>query len=309
MRRAAALLLAALCLAPVAARAVSPAPNAAPEAVWTLKPGEPKVGDRITARLTVTLPPGARMDWTAVGPRFDPLVPEGATALPAVTGPGGTAEGRAWTLYIDLPGSYRLPGVTVPWWADDGTPGTLTAAAVEFAVEGAFDRKGPVPDPAPAKPPVGLPLPAWVPAALGGAVLAVAVLGLLAYRRLRDRPVAAPPAADTPPHEAALARLAGLDPDRLPPRDFYGRLSDVTRVYLEARWDLPATRRTTSEMWGLLDRLDGTNQTDRPAGAPVAEWLAAFDLVKFAQVEPTREEARAHLEAVRRWVASTAREV
>jgi hypothetical protein len=62
-------------------------------------------------------------------------------------------------------------------------------------------------------------------------------------------------------------------------------------------------------MWGLLDGLETTNQTDRPDGPPVAAWLAAFDLVKFAKVEPTREEARAHLEAVRRWVVATAREL
>jgi len=305
--RRAVLLLVALCLVPVAAGAVSPAPDAAPEAVWTLKPGDPRVGDRITARLTVTLPPGARTDWTAVGPAFEPLVPEGAADLPGVTGPGGTAQGREWTLYVDLPGAYRLPGVVVPWWTADGTPGTLDAAAVDFTVAGAFAPGGPVPVPAPAKPPVGLPLPKWVPAALGGGVLAVAVLGLLAYRRLRrERPVFPLPAADTPPHEAALARLAGLDPDRLPPRDFYGRLSDVTRGYLEARWDLPAPRRTTSETHALLERLE---RAHRPDTAPVAAWLAAFDLVKFAKAEPTREEARAHLEAVRRWVAATAREL
>jgi hypothetical protein len=282
----------------------APAPAwAAPGAAWRLTPAEPRVGDRITARLEVTLPAGARADWQGVAPAFGPLVPEAATDLPAVPGPDGTSVTRAFVLYADLPGTYHLPRVPIPWRAPDGAIHTLTAAAVDFAVAGAFDPAGPAPPPAPAKPPVGLPLPAWVPVALAGAGLAMALLAWAAIRRLRRRPPPAPlPRADTPPHEAALARLAGLDPDRLPLRDFYGRLSEVARAYLEDRFGLPAPRRTTAETRGLLAGLE------LPAGAPVAEWLAAFDLVKFAKAEPSREEARAHLEAVRRWVAATARE-
>lgn len=306
MRRSAAFLLLAFVFGLPHAWAAAADPGVA----WRLTPAEPKVGDRITARLEVTLPPRARADWQGVAPAFDPLVPDTVTDLPPAPAPqgGGTVVAREYVLYADLPGTYPLPRVAIPWRAPDGTVHTATAPSVDFAVAGAFDPAGPVPPAAPAKPPVGLPLPAWVPVAVAAAGLVAVLLAWGGYRRLRRRPpVAPPPRADTPPHEAALARLAGLDPDRLPPRDFYGRLSDVARAYLEARFGLPAPRRTTAETRGLLAGLDRADAAG-PAGAPVAEWLAAFDLVKFAQVEPSREEARAHLEAVRRWVAATARE-
>jgi len=281
---------------------------AAPNAAWEVVPSAPKVGDRITARLVVTLPAGATADWQAVAPAFDPLVPDAVEEIPAATTPDGTTTARAYTLYADLPGTYPLPAVVIPWRAQDGAVHTVRAAPADIAVAGVFDPAGPVPPAAPAKPPVGLPLPAWVPAALGGAALALGLLAWAGYRRLRRRsPVASLPQPGVPPHEAALKRLAGLDPDRLPPRDFYGRLSDVARAYLEERWGLPALRRTTAETGRLLSGLDRAG-LDRPSGAPVAEWLAAFDLVKFARVQPSRDEARAHLEAVRNWVAATARE-
>lgn len=293
----------ALGLAPAVAGADAD-PDGSATAAWGVTPAKPQVGDRIEARLTLTLPAGGRADWQGVAPAFDPLIPQGVTTVPPAPAPdGGTAEVRSWTLYADLPGTYRLPAVPIPWRDADGTPHTVTAAAAAFAVAGAFDPAGPVPPPAPAKPPLALPLPAWVPAGIGGVALAAVVLGWIGYRRLRHAPdPAPPPSAWVPPHEAALARLAGLDPDRLPLRDFYGRLSDVARAYLEERWGLPAPTRTTAETRRLLAGME------RPAGAPVAEWLAAFDLVKFARLEPSRDEARAHLEAVRRWVAATGRQ-
>lgn len=278
---------------------------AAPEAAWTLTPEHPRVGDRITARLTVALPPGTAVDWDAVAPAFEGLDPAGA--VPAPVGPDG-AEARDFALYADLPGTYRLPEVALGWRGPDGASGTVHARPVDLTVTGAFDPAGPAPPPAPAKPPVGLPLPPWVygAAALAALVAVAAAWGL--YRRFRRRgrrPVPAPPTpTPVPAHERALMRLAALDPAALSSRAFYDALSDVARAYLEERFGLPARRRTTGETHRLLAALKP--DAEGPMVAPVSDWLVVWDMVKFARVEPPAGYARAHLEAVRRWVTATA---
>jgi hypothetical protein len=277
------------------------APPGPPSAAWTADPPQPRVGDRITARLTVTLPEGARPLWDGVTPDFGQLAaaPDEA-APPAPSEPG--AGGRTFTLYADLPGDYRLPAVTVPYATADGASGSVSAAPLALTVAGAFDPAGTLPPPAPAKPPVTVP-PPWglYGAILGGVLLALgAALWWWRRRRPGEAPVPTVSAPPVPPDRAALARLAELDPAGLPPRAFYGALSEVARGYLEDRFGVPARARTTPETTALL------NGREAPVGAPVAEWLAGWDLVKFARLDPPREEAGAALEAVRRWVLETA---
>jgi len=288
-RLAAALLAGALALA-------APA-GAAPSARWQVSPPAPVVGDVITARLALDLPPGAEAEWAGVAPDFGGLAVAGVAPLAA---PGGGEAGRVYTLHADLPGAYRLPAVTVPYAGPGGAAGRVEAAAVSVTVAGAFDPEGPPPPPAPARGPVALPLP-WPVYALGGAAAALAGgAALWLWRRRRPLPAQAPPAPPPAPDRAALARLDALDPDALPPRVFYGALSEIARGYLEDRFGVPARARTTSETAaGLKGHGDGV-------GAPVAEWLAGWDLVKFARLDPPPADARGALEAVRGWVRRTA---
>jgi hypothetical protein len=281
-----------------AALLLGAAPPGPPSAAWTADPANPRVGDRITAHLTVTLPAGARPLWEQVTPDFGELVPAQEPAAP----PEPDAGARTFTLYADLPGDYALPAVTVPYATADGGSGSVSAASLALAVAGAFDPVGPVPDPAPAKPPVTVPPPWGLYGAILGAVLLALGAALWWWRRRRpvEAPAPAVSAPSVPPDRAALARLAELDPAGLPPRAFYGALSEVVRGYLEDRFGVPARARTTPETTALL------NGRKAHVGAPVAEWLAGWDLVKFARLDPPREEAGAALEAVRRWVLETA---
>lgn len=270
----------------------APARSAEPAARWEVTPAAPRVGDAITARLVARPAEGARIDWDGVRPEFPGLALTGSG--PIAPGPG--ADGRAYTLHADLPGTYTLPAVTLPVAGPDGA-GSLSAAAATVTVAGAFDPESP-PPPAPAKPPVALAPPWGLYGAGAAAAVAMLAAALWLARRRRAAPAAPAPADPPPPPDrVALERLAALDPDALDPRAFHGALSAVTRAYLEDRFQVPARARTTAE---IAARVSGRE------GAPVADWLAAWDLVKFARVEPPREAARESLEAVRRWVRETA---
>lgn len=289
MRRA--WLLLALALAGTA-HAETPAEPSVPDAHWEVTPKSPRVGDALTARLVARPPNGARVDWDGVRPAFPGLALTGSGPLP----PGAKADGRIYTLHGDLPGTYTLPALELPYAGPAGA-GTLAVPAVPVTVAGAFDPESP-PAPAPAKGPVAV-APPW---GLYGAG-AAAALGLLGaalwLARRRNGAAAAPAPAEPPlrPDRTALERLATLDPDALPPRAFYGALSAVVRAYLEDRHGVPARARTTTE---IAARVTGKE------GAPVADWLAAWDLVKFARLDPPPEAGREDLEAVRRWVQETA---
>src|SRR5439155_21659103 len=118
----------------------------------------------------------------------------------------------------------------------------------------------------------------------------------------RSRPAPAPS-----PQQVALAQLDEVA--RLPLRaqpdvyHFHARLSDVLRQYLELRFELPATRRTTPEFFAALGK-------DPPVPAEqqalLNEILGRCDLAKFAGVVPAAQECQQVVSLARQFVERTA---
>lgn len=131
-----------------------------------------------------------------------------------------------------------------------------------------------------------------------GTVLAGAAIWL-AVRRVRRRRRAADlaaPAIDLrPAHEIALEKLRALAAspmlDATDRRPFYFALSEIAREYLGRRFGFAALDMTSSE---LLDALARSPEAASVRG-DVEAWLAVADLVKFARVPASREEAQAAL--------------
>jgi hypothetical protein len=143
---------------------------------------------------------------------------------------------------------------------------------------------------------------------IAGGLLA-AGLGALAAtiirRRLRARANLRPAPPPRPAHEIALERLDALGARGLEAsvdqRPFYFELSEIIRAYLGARWGFDSLELTTSE---LMDELRLHAARDLMMGE-VEGWLSGCDLVKFAKVSPTAQEARGALEWAIRIVEST----
>jgi len=124
--------------------------------------------------------------------------------------------------------------------------------------------------------------------------LLAAALGALAWelwRRWRARATGAPGFAkpvEPPlsPEDAAERALAALTASQTWERGehaaYYLRLTDILRVYLEARYCEPATAMTSVE----VARLVKAQQPDLKAAAIVRELLQRADLVKFARIKP-----------------------
>lgn len=122
------------------------------------------------------------------------------------------------------------------------------------------------------------------------------VLGAAAYwgyTRWKNRPVPegapAPAEPALPPEvvaERAIAELRGSGLWETDQVGYYARLTDIVRIYLEARYGQPVTAMTSVEVERLVKERAQSLQT----GGAVRELLARADLVKFAKAKPGPEE-------------------
>jgi hypothetical protein len=122
--------------------------------------------------------------------------------------------------------------------------------------------------------------PVWGwPAVIAGVLLlALAVYGIRRWLKSRRRPRVLTPA------EQALAALDALGALMTPEhaREFGIAVSDIVRRYIEQRFDVVATQRTTEEF--LKDLLESAKASLLRHRALLAEFLQQCDLVKFAGV-------------------------
>ncbi|RME41024.1 MAG: hypothetical protein D6788_02105, partial [Planctomycetota bacterium] len=142
----------------------------------------------------------------------------------------------------------------------------------------------------------------WIVAAAGGLLIALAVAwGILRKRRRRLEPIPV-----IPPHEWARARLAELIAEDLIARgrvrEFYYRISDVVRGYIERRFGVSAPEMTTEEFLAAATR-------DPRLAGETSGWLQSFlnacDLVKYARHRPADAECREALRLASEFVDRT----
>jgi hypothetical protein len=216
---------------------------------------------------------------------------------------------REFTLYIAgyEPGEVTLPGLEVTYLGKRGEVLSTRTESIPIKIASLIANE---PEPAlkDNAPPVRVLERDLLLAYLGGALLAAAFGALLAgivRRRLRERASQRPAPPPRPAHEIALERLDRLgavgfadDGDHRP---FYFQLSEIVRDYLGARFGFDSLELTTAE---LLDELRRRAARELVLGE-IEGWLSMSDLVKFAKVSPSAQEARGALELAIRIVEST----
>jgi uncharacterized protein DUF4381 len=143
-------------------------------------------------------------------------------------------------------------------------------------------------------------LPDWLwSALLGGALLlALSIYGLWRWRRSRAARVLLP-------HEIALQRLeeiaALMSPARA--REFSIAVSDIIRLYIEQRFNVTATRRTTEEF--LRDLLNSSDAALARHQGLLGEFLHQCDFVKFAALSLTQQNMESLRQSARAFVLAT----
>jgi hypothetical protein len=109
-----------------------------------------------------------------------------------------------------------------------------------------------------------------------------------------------------PAHAIAYEQMRKLIEERLPEQgrieEYYVRLSDICRHYLENRFGLRAPERTTEEFLAIMAETPALRE---PHKQLVRDFLQHCDLVKFARYGPTREEMEAAFLSAKRLVDET----
>lgn len=126
--------------------------------------------------------------------------------------------------------------------------------------------------------------------------IALAILGLWAWRLYQRRPKVVPEKPKIPPWIEAMRELEELRRSDLLEQgrtgEYFDRVSDAVRKYLGARYGFETTEQgyngletTTAEMLELLRRV----QPPVTELYGIKQFLDECDLVKFARLEPTRD--------------------
>ncbi|MHC4582487.1 MAG: DUF4381 domain-containing protein [Planctomycetota bacterium] len=109
-----------------------------------------------------------------------------------------------------------------------------------------------------------------------------------------------------PAHELAYQRLRVLVKEDLVGagriKEFYERISDILRHYIEHRFSLRAPERTTEEFLLELANTDVLSQSDKES---LGEFLRHCDLVKFAKHEPATEQIQQTFDLVKSFIEKT----
>ncbi len=129
-----------------------------------------------------------------------------------------------------------------------------------------------------------------------GIILAASILFLVIYainRRRKNIPLfQVPPKPKLPPHVIALSELDKLKEEQLwqhdKVKDYYTRLTDIIRVYLEDRYEVSAMEQTTQEI--LFQFKGEASQIKGKLYTGLQKTLETSDLVKFAKYTPLADE-------------------
>jgi hypothetical protein len=129
-----------------------------------------------------------------------------------------------------------------------------------------------------------------------GIILLASIIFFIIYainRRKKNIPLfSLPQKPKLPPHVIALTELDKLKEEQLwqhdKVKDYYTRLTDIIRRYLEDRYEVPAMEQTTYE---ILSEFKGDNsQIKGKLYSGLQRTLDTSDLVKFAKYTPLADE-------------------
>jgi len=152
-------------------------------------------------------------------------------------------------------------------------------------------------------PPVELPRP-WSRAWWITTAIVAALAFTLWFMRRRESAQIAP--AVIPAHEWARRMLAQLIAEDLVPRgmiqEFYYRVSDIVRGYVERRFGVSAPEMTTEE---FLTTAAGDGRFGARHTTDLRGFLTACDLVKYARQIPAASEADQVLQAAKSFIDRT----
>lgn len=253
-----------------------------------------RIGDVVTYSITVTRSPEVEMIWPGMAANL------GAFEIRSYEPPrsekkNGLMEDRvAYTISTFDVGEFEIPPLTFRYTVPgDSTQHLLQTEKLKIVVESLKPSEaGDIRD---IKGPLSLPVSYRQLILWGSMALAVALLLsalYYVYRRKKAGKSLLPKKVEPPrpPHEVALQALHDLKSSLLLAegrvKEYYIRVSEIIRRYIEGRYFIVALELTTYE---LIEKLRAAD-VEPEIVQLIQEFLDACDLVKFAKYQPTEDE-------------------
>lgn len=123
----------------------------------------------------------------------------------------------------------------------------------------------------------------WWYIAAGAALLLLLIVLLL---RKKKKPVVQAVAAPIDPYKEALEKLEGLQKEKPETKEYYSRLVDIFREYIDAKKEIHSLQATAED---LVIKLKSLN-LPKEQFDDLTQSLKVADFVKFAKYVPTAEE-------------------
>ena len=285
--------------------------------------GEISLADELDLEMEASIKEGYHAELPRFGEKLEQFgIRDYRNFPPQLTNDGSVISRKLYRLEPFLSGDYKIPAMTIKFYKEAGSAkqeGKKIEEEKEYQLETEeipikvtsligedrenLQMRGPrdvVSLPPSRKPFLYLGLAG----AIGGAVV-VALLVLLHRRRQQkeEGPLL------VPAHEIAYEELRKLGKENLIEsgriKEFYIRISDILRHYIENRFGLRAPERTTEE---FLIELAGSNELDMKHKELLQDFLQRCDLVKFALYKPVTKETQGTFDAARRFIEETSLE-
>lgn len=267
----------------------------------------PTIGDWVTYRLRAEGPEGIEFKRAELPTKMPDYVALKGRAASDPKNENGQVS-KTWEFLIDFffTGKFPLPPILVTYKGKDGQEKQLLAPVFFCDVQNLpLDPQNPS-DIRPNKPMKSIPVSyrrAYGIAGVALGLLALLGFGIPLFLRWWRRAEEMPP---IPAHLIAYEQMRRLVQDQLVEQgrieEYYVRLSDICRHYLENRFGLKAPERTTEEFF--LEMAQTRLLADAHKDL-VKDFLGHCDLVKFARYGPTPSEMRLAFESAKRLVDET----
>ncbi len=252
------------------------------------------IGDRILYSVTVRRTADVLVEMPSLGANLGMFEIRDYEVKEPIKQGGVITEQTEYVISTFDIGDFEIPPLTIRYYtAADTTKRELRTEPIKITVQSLNpDQAGDIRD---IKPPVEIPRDWGLVARRVGAGLAVALmlaLGVIAFLRFRKGKGLLPrrEGPPRPAHEVALEELEALVGSGLLAageiKEFYSRLSEIVRRYIENRFFVDALEMTTGELLHAMEE-SGLGGEEREL---LGDLLGLSDLVKFAKYLPVQEE-------------------
>lgn len=256
-----------------------------------------KVGDQVLLHLEMNVPANTKVIWPSLKDTLSGGVEIIKAFKPDSVKKGGNLQIRQNILVTSFDSGYhRIPPIAFAYMKDQKRD-TLFSEALGLHVttlpvdslKDILDIKPPL------KPPFSI-LDYW-PYLAGALLLVLIVLTvLLIIKRKKKGYLFIPPKPQDPPYVVALRELDTLRSEKLwqtnRTKEYYTRLTDVIRTYIEKRFGINAMEMTSEEI--LLELKNLNSESDEVIHL-LDRMFSTSDLVKFAKAQPLPDENEVNL--------------